>query len=121
MPLIHAEEWQSYLWFLHCPFVTSTACGQHSSQSPCFLRILFHPQLHPVWSGRSLSLSTRAFGKGSGKEKKMQQSEAELNSYAQDFQKPPTILYILLQSLTRAVFPEAGVQSFPQVRTHQGS
>lgn len=82
IPLFHAEQWQSYLWFLCCPFAGSAASRQHGSQSPCFLHIEFHLQLHPVWSGRSLSLSTRVFGKGSGKERKLQQSEAELNFYS---------------------------------------
>lgn len=71
---------------------------QRGPQSPCLLHTAFHLQLHPVWSGRSLSLSTTAFGKGSRKERKPRQSEAELNSYGQDFQKSPTVLYIHLQS-----------------------
>lgn len=82
IPLFHAEQWQSYSWFLCCPFAGSAASRQHGSQSPCFLHIEFHLQLHPVWSGRSLSPSTRVFGKGSGKERKLQQSEADLNFYS---------------------------------------
>lgn len=89
-----------------CTLAGSTACKQHGSQSPCFLHTECHPQLHPVWSGRSLSLSTTASGKGSEKERKLQQSEAGLNSYGRDFQKPPTVLYSHLKSLVRVVFPE---------------
>lgn len=79
--LLHQTIAELFMVFL-LPF-----CRHHNSQSPCFLHIEFHPQQHPVWSGRSPSLSTTVFGKGSGKEIKLQQSEAELkNSNGQEFQ-----------------------------------
>lgn len=56
-------------------------------------------------------------GKGSGKERKLQQSEAKLNRYGQDFQKPSIVLYIHSESLVKNVISKANVQGFPQVRT----